>query len=100
MVHSVPIDSWLRAHLGLQVPRSKGGQAGREEECRLHIGDGGQGSQGREEEGRGWQEGEWLLFDDSFQHDVTCAEGGGAARGAQGGTVTARPIDIIATAKT
>ena len=46
--HCGPTNVRLRAHLGLRVP----------ERCGLSVG----------EEVLSWREGEWLVFDDSFEH--------------------------------
>lgn len=48
--HCGPTNTRLRAHVGLAVP----------EDARIRLGS----------EMRNWREGDWLIFDDSFEHEV------------------------------
>ena len=48
--HCGPTNCRVRCHLGLQVP----------DKTFIRVG----------EETRSWKEGEWLIFDDSFEHEV------------------------------
>jgi methyltransferase (TIGR00027 family) len=55
--HCAPSNHRLTCHLGVVVPAADGGGKG---ECRIRVGDAW----------RGWEVGECLVFDDSFEHEV------------------------------
>lgn len=54
--HCGPSNSRLTCHLGMRVPRTAA------QGCRIRV---------AAEEPRGWEEGRCIVFDDSFEHEVT-----------------------------